>query len=117
MELCDLARLTASIAAQSIDGQSPRHADEPRAEFFAMAKLVKRSVRPDERFLRDVFSVLPVADDAVRDAEGQSGRLDEPGFELLFDLPVHVGYAGQPANQFMHAVSPQPDAAAGRRVH
>jgi hypothetical protein len=47
-------------------------------------------MRSHERFLRHFFSVRPVSQDAVRHAERQGGRLDQPDLELALEIGVHA---------------------------
>ena len=52
---------------------------------------------------------------AIRDAEGQRGRLDEPGLELLLELLIHAyDAAGQPIRESMHPHLGKTPPAAGR---
>ena len=78
-----LASRATPVAPLPVEGEAPGHAHQPRPKPIAVAQVAEAAVRLDERLLRHVLSVLPVPQHAVRDAEGQRGRFDEPGLELL----------------------------------
>src|SRR5262245_25674829 len=76
----------APVRAVSIDGQPPRHADQPGTEPLAIAQRLEGPVSSRERLLRDVFRVFALADDAIRNAEGQRRRLLQPRLEFLVEV-------------------------------
>src|SRR6185436_11949754 len=93
----------ATVAPLPVDGEAPGHAHQPRAKPLAVPKVAEAAVGFDERLLRHVLGVLPVPQHAIRDAEGQRGRFDEPGLELLLELLIHAyDAAGKPVREPMH---------------
>src|SRR3954469_13190265 len=65
------ACFAALVAAPAVEREPPGHPYEPGAEPFAVAQLAEVSIRPDERFLRDVLGVLLMPQHAVGDAKCQ----------------------------------------------
>src|SRR5262245_32617033 len=60
-----------AIAALPVEREAPGHANEPRPKAAAIAQAMEVTVGLDERFLRDVFGVLPMTQHGERDAEGE----------------------------------------------
>jgi cyanophycinase len=99
------ARLAAFVAAPPVERQAPRHPDKPAAKPFAIAELVESLIGLRERFLRDVFGVLLMPKHTVGHPHGQRGRVGQPCFELVLEIPSHhpvISAKIQQANPFTH---------------
>src|SRR5207244_6414575 len=90
-----LAGRAPASRALAIDREPERHARQPGAEPVAIAELMKAAVGLRERLLRDVLRVLPVAQHAVGDAEGEGRRLHEARLELPLELVVNAHERGR----------------------
>src|SRR5205085_2293169 len=80
-----------AIAPSTIEREAPRHAHEPGAKPIAIAELRERAMRLRKRFLRDVFGVFAMTQDAEGDAKREPRRLGEPRLEFAFELDLIVG--------------------------
>ena len=112
-----LPRQAPAIASLAVERQTPRHPHQPGPEPLAVAELVEAAVRLDERFLRDILGVLPMAQHAVGHAKRQRRGFDQPRLELAFQRRVvhRDGPAGQSICEAMHPFIGQ-DAATSRLV-
>src|SRR6266542_160762 len=99
------ARRAPPIGSPSIDRQAPGHAHQPRAESLAIPQLAEAAVGPYERFLRDVFGVLPVVEHAVGDAERQRRRLVQPRLEFSVKPRVDAHEAFEAVRPLIHSGS------------
>src|SRR5262245_11217444 len=112
-----LARQPPSIAAPPIDRQPPRRPDEPGAEPVAIAQASKAPIRPGERLLRDVLSVLTVPQHAECDAERERRRVGQPDLELAGERVFGAHQrAGKAIGKLGHSGFTSQDAADGRLV-
>ena len=101
-----LARRAAALGTAEVDREPPRHADEPAAEALAVTQVGKSSVGPGERVLGDVLGVLPLPEDAERDAKRECRGIRQPCFELPPEV-VGLGHqgAGQRLDELIHSRS------------
>src|SRR5262249_19535536 len=104
-------------AAPPIEREPPGDPHQPGAEALAIAQLREAAIRLDERFLRDVLGVLPLAQDAIGDAECERRRFHQPGLEFLLEGAIH-GYDASDAvtGVPIHCVYSRQDAALRRTV-
>ena len=91
------------IGPLAIERCAPGDAHEPGAETVAIAQMSEAPIGTRQRFLRHVFGVLPMVQDAVGDAKRQPRRLDEPGLEFANEIVLHGYEAGrQPIGVLIH---------------
>jgi hypothetical protein len=86
----EFPRDSPQLRSPSIESQPPGHPNEPCPEAIAMAKVSKSAVRLRKGVLGHILSVLPVAQDAIRNPKGEGRALDQARFELPIELLVHA---------------------------
>jgi hypothetical protein len=80
---------TAPFAPLAVERQAPGHPNEPWSKSAAIAEAMELTVSPDERLLRHVFRVLPMAQHGEGDAKGEPGALDQLRLELALEVCIH----------------------------
>src|SRR6185503_17268946 len=110
-----------AIGALPIERHAPRHAHEPRPEALAIPQLIETAIGLGEGLLRNILSVLAVAQDAIGDTNRERRRLDKARLEFPRQLPglrslgggalVHSqgavpGMKCSPLGAVMHVASP-----------
>jgi hypothetical protein len=88
-----LANGATPLGTAKVDREPPRHADEPRAEALAVAKIRESAVGAGERVLGDVLGILMLPEDTERDPKCERGRIGQPRFELPGEV-VCLGHEG-----------------------
>lgn len=103
-----LAPFPALRGAPVIDGEAPTDPNQPGAEAFGVPQRGELAIGADQRLLGDVFGVLSLSQDPVRNPECEQGRIAKSLLELLFQCnPVLLGH-GAVSEDFagpMHRVS------------
>src|SRR5258708_1388673 len=68
--------------AQTVDGETKRDSHEPAAETVAVAQAIELAIGAHQRFLRDIFRVGRVTQNAACDAVGEGATFGEALLEL-----------------------------------
>lgn len=84
-----LADQPAPIAPLAVERQAPGHTNQPRPKAAGIAQAMKVAVGLDERFLCDIFGILPMVQHGEGDAEGQPRRLDQLRLERSLEVCIH----------------------------
>ena len=84
----------------AVEREAKRDAHEPGAKASAIAEAFETAIGAEQGFLRDVFGVCRIAQDAAGDAKGQRSALSEPLLEFAAQrgrrrsLRIGIGVAG-----------------------
>jgi hypothetical protein len=101
-----LTAKTSSVSTLSVEGESPRSANQPGTKAVAVPEVREAPMCPDERLLCHILGVLSLAEHSIRHSERQARGLNKQSLKLPFEI---VGQGFQRAGKSVGVVV-HPDA-------